>query len=304
MALSLDVRRKLPAALRTLLEREFDQSLRRLDQAAGDRPADRVEGVHEFRRSVKRLRAALQLAAGVVPQAEWRRVDRALSDAARRLGTLRDAHARRIAAERVAMLLPKVWRALAMDAWRASGGMVTEAAAELSAASVRALLRASRADMQAIRERVKALNLDAMRATDVSAVVAEAWARTRARFNATWDDRDEAWLHGARKRAQRTANLLVLVGGWGGRWSEATERRLRRASGLLGEARDSELMLERMPALAPDAPLHGVVKRLRDAATRRRKAALREARREGRAALRSGRRACRERLMAAMERAR
>lgn len=304
MALSLDVRRKLPAALRTLLEREFDQSLRRLDQAAGDRPADRVEGVHEFRRSVKRLRAALQLAAGVVPQAEWRRIDRALSDAARRLGTLRDAHARRIAAERVAMLLPKVWRALAMDAWRASGGMVTEAAAELSAASVRALLRASRADMQAIRERVKALNLDAMRATDVSAAVAEAWARARARFNATWGDRDEAWLHGARKRAQRTANLLVLVGGWGGRWSEATERRLRRASGLLGEARDSELMLERMPALAPDAPLHGVVKRLRDAATRRRKAALREARREGRAALRSGRRACRERLMAAMERAR
>lgn len=304
MALSLDVRRKVPAALRTLLEREFDQSLRRLDQATGDRPADRVEGVHEFRRSVKRLRAALQLAVGVVPQAESRRIDRALSDAARRLGTLRDAHARRIAAERVAMLLPKVWRALAMDAWRASGGMVTEAAAELSAASVRALLRASRADMQAIRERVKALNLDAMRATDVSAAVAEAWARARARFNATWDDRDEAWLHGARKRAQRTANLLVLVGGWGGRWSEATERRLRRASGLLGEARDSELMLERMPALAPDAPLHGVVKRLRDAATRRRKAALREARREGRAALRSGRRACRERLMAAMERAR
>ena len=115
MALSLDVRRKVPAALRTLLEREFDQSLRRLDQAAGDKPADRGEGVHEYRRSVKRLRAALQLASGVVPAAELHRIDRALSDAARRLGTLRDAHARRIAAERVAMLLPKVWRALAMQ---------------------------------------------------------------------------------------------------------------------------------------------------------------------------------------------
>ena len=83
MALSLDVRRKVPAALRTLLEREFDQSLRRLDQAAGDKPADRVEGVHEYRRSVKRLRAALQLASGVVPAAELHRIDRALSDAAR-----------------------------------------------------------------------------------------------------------------------------------------------------------------------------------------------------------------------------
>jgi CHAD domain-containing protein len=164
MALSLDVRRKVPAALRTLLEREFDQSLRRLDQAAGDRPADRVEGVHEYRRSVKRLRAALQLASGVVPAAELHGIDRALSAAARRLGTLRDAHARRIAAERVAMLLPKVWRALAMDAWRSSGGMVTEAAADLPQASVQSLLQASRSDMQAIRVRMQALKLDAMRA--------------------------------------------------------------------------------------------------------------------------------------------
>ena len=303
MALSLDVRRKVPAALRTLLEREFDQSLRRLDQAAVDKPADRVEGVHEYRRSVKRLRAALQLASGVVPAAELHRIDRALSDAARRLSTLRDAHARRIAAERVAMLLPKVWRALAMDAWRASGGMVTEAAADLSQASVQSLLQASRADMQAIRARVQALKLDAMRAQTVAEAVAQAWGRARTRFNASWEDRDEAWLHGARKRAQRAANLLVLVGGWGGRWSTATEQRLRRASGLLGEARDSELMLERMPELAPDAPLHDVVRHLRAAAMKRRKAALRESRREGRAALRLGRGACRKRLMSAIDRA-
>jgi CHAD domain-containing protein len=303
MALSLDVRRKVPAALRTLLEREFDQSLRRLEQAAGDKPADRVEGVHEYRRSVKRLRAALQLASGVVPAAELHGIDRALSDAARRLGTLRDAHARRIAAERVAMLLPKVWRALAMDAWRSSGGMVTEAAADLPQASVQSLLQASRSDMQAIRVRVQALKLDAIRAQTVADAVADAWRRARTRFNASWEDRDEAWLHGARKRAQRAANLLVLVGGWGGRWSAATERRLRRASGLLGEARDSELMLERMPAVAPDAPLHEVVRRLREVAMKRRKAALRESQREGRAALRLGRGACRKRLMSAIDRA-
>ena len=259
--------------------------------------------MHEYRRSVKRLRAALQLASGVVPAAELHRIDRALSDAARRLGTLRDAHARRIAAERVAMLLPKVWRALAMDAWRSSGGMVTEAAADLPQASVQSLVQASRADMQAIRVRVQALKLDAMRAQTVADAVADAWRRARTRFNASWEDRDEAWLHGARKRAQRAANLLVLVGGWGGRWSAATERRLRRASGLLGEARDSELMLERMPAVAPDAPLHEVVRRVREVATKRRKAALRESRGEGRAALRLGRGACRKRLMSAIDRA-
>ena len=157
--------------------------------------------------------------------------------------------------------------------------------------------------MQAIRVRVQALDLSAMRSAGVAQAVAQAWGRARTRFNTSWDGRDEAWLHGARKRAQRAANVLVLVGGWGGRWSAAAERRLRRASGLLGEARDSELMLERMPALAPEAPLHEVVRRLREAATKRRKAALRASRREGRAALGVGRGACRKRLLAAMDQA-
>lgn len=304
MALSLDVRRKLPAALRTLLERELDQSLRRLAQADSRDAADRVQGVHEYRRSVKRLRAALQLASGVVPADEVRRVDRALGDAARRLGSLRDAHARCAAAERVAMLLPRAWRALAMDAWRASGGSVSEAAAEPSPEAVRALVRASHADMQAVRVRVQAMRLDALRPRDVAEAVACAWGRARTRFHVSWERRDEAWLHGARKRAQRAANLLLLVGGWGGRWSATAERRLRESSALLGEARDAELMLERMPEPDVGTPLHAVVRRLRQVAQRRRKSALREARRVGRSALGVGRGALRKRLLSALERAR
>ena len=62
MALALDTRRRLPAALQSLLQREFEQACRRLDQAAGPLPQDVITGVHEFRRSVKRLRAALRLA--------------------------------------------------------------------------------------------------------------------------------------------------------------------------------------------------------------------------------------------------
>ena len=59
----------------------------------------------------------------------------------------------------------------------------------------------------------------------------------------------------------------------------------------------------RMVSYAPDAPLHEVVRRLREVAMKRRKAALHESQREGRTALRLGRGACRKRLMSAIDRA-
>jgi len=296
MALSLDTRRSVPAALGSFLEREFDQSMRRLNQACGWKPQDRIEGVHEFRRSVKRLRAALQLTAGVVEKSALHSLDRALGDAARRLGSLRDAHARRIAAERVAKLLPRQWRALAMDAWRASGGSVAEAAAGLSAEAVQVLVQACRIEMDSIRKRTQAMDLRRVDAEVITAAVAHAWGRARDRFGAKWVRRDEAWLHAARKRAQRAANVLVMVSGWGGRFSREAERRLRLAAGLLGEARDAELMLERIPEQPAESVLHNVVHRVREAAQARRVKVLRQAQREGVAALRVGRGECRKNL--------
>jgi hypothetical protein len=55
MALALDTRKPAGAALRLLLQREFIRADRRLDQAVSDVPSERIRGVHEFRRSVKRL---------------------------------------------------------------------------------------------------------------------------------------------------------------------------------------------------------------------------------------------------------
>ena len=275
MALALDTRRRLPAALQSLLQREFDQALRRLDQAGGPKPSDRVTGVHEFRRSVKRLRAALLLAEGVVPEGERRAIDRALGDAARRLGSLRDAHARRIAAERIVKLVPRSMRALAMDAWRASGGAVTEAAAGLSDAAARTLVQASQSEIESIRQRVRALDLSALDASSASKALADAWGRARDRFRASWTGRDEEWLHGARKRAQRAANLLLLVAAFDPAWAVRAERSLRMASALLGEARDAELMVQGMPELPPGSPLQVPSHRLRLAARRHREKCLR-----------------------------
>lgn len=304
MALSLDIRRRLPAALQSLLQREFDQALKRLDQAAGTKPADRVTGVHEFRRSVKRLRAALTLAEGVVPEGERRAIDRALGDAARRLGALRDAHARRIAAERIVKLVPRSMRALAMDAWRTSGGAVAEAAAGLSNAAAHALVHASRAEIEAIRQRVRALDLARVDAETVADALAEAWGRARDRFRAAWSGRDEEWLHGARKRAQRMANLLLLVAPSAGAWAVRIETRLRKASAMLGEARDAELMVQAMPGLPAGNPLQVPAHHLRTAARRHRVKCLRLARVQGAAAMREGRGEVRKRLRKALDPAR
>lgn len=304
MALSLDTRRRLPAALQSLLQREFDQALKRLDQAAGPKPTDRVTGVHEFRRSVKRLRAALMLAEGAVPEDERRSIDRALGDAARRLGSLRDAHARRIAAERIVKLVPRSMRALAMDAWRTSGGSVAEAAAGLSNAAAQALVQASRADIELIRQRVRALDLARVDAATVAGALAKSWGRARERFRAAWTGRDEAWLHGARKRSQRMANLLLLVAPAVGAWAVRTEARLRKASALLGEARDAELMVQALPELAAGNPLQVPAYRLRIAARRHRLKCLRLARTQGAAVMREGRGELRRRVGKALERAR
>lgn len=296
MAASLDARRPLPASLRAVLEREFEAAARRLSQAEGWRPEDRVEGVHEFRRSVKRLRAALALTVGVVGQREWKSVDKALSTAARRLGALRDAHARRAAAQRLVRLLPRSMRALAMDAWRASGGSVTEAAAEPREDAVHRLVHASAGEMRSIRDRVTRWDLHALHAGHVVETVTEAWGRARNRFRSSWQGRDNEWLHGARKRAQRCASLLVLVQGWDGKVLRASERRLRVAAGLLGEARDAELMLGRLGDPELDDRLKPVARRLRSVSARHAARCLRAARREGMAAMREGRKSLRARL--------
>ncbi len=228
---------------------------------------------------------------------ECRAMDRALSEAARRLGSLRDAHARRIAAERVAMLLPRQLRALAMDAWRMSGGSVSEAAAGLSVQGIQELVEASRREMEAIRDRAMALDFREVDAKVVANAVVKAWGRARNRYQSSWKGRDEAWLHGVRKRTQRVANVLVMVQSWGGAWVKNSERRLRLAAGALGEARDAKLMLDRIPEQIAGSPLYEVVHTLRIAANRHYAARLRAAQREGLRALKQGRSACKKQLV-------
>lgn len=296
MGLALDTRKPAGAALRTLLQREFVRAEKRLVQAASDDTIERIKGVHEFRRSVKRLRAAWRMVRGAVAAQEQRRIDQALGGAARRLGSLRDAHARTIAASRIAALLPRSMRALALDAWRATGGAVPEAAGAMGVEAVRRLVRESQAELADARARVMSMDLDTFTWSDASASIVEACGAARDRFRTSWEGRDEEWLHDVRKRAQRAANMLLLVGAGAGRHGKTTEARLRLVAGLLGEARDAGLMLSDMPELPKASPLHVASRQMRRTAERHRARCLRRALVAGRVTIPEGRREMRKRM--------
>lgn len=302
MALALDTRRPAGTSLHTLLQREFARAGKRLDQAGAESPSERVKGVHEFRRSVKRLRAALRLARDVTGAQAHRAIDRALGGAARRLGTLRDAHARTIAAGRIAALLPRAMRAVAMDAWRATGGAVAEAAGGMSVEAVCALVRESRAEIDAAQAQVAALDLGALTWSAVARAIAESYGAARARFRAGWEGRDEEWLHDVRKRAQRAVNMLALLPASAARPLASVEERMRQAASLLGESRDAGLMLDRLPELPKASPLHAASRQMRRASARHRTRSLSRARSIGLAASREGRDEMRRRIDRALRR--
>jgi CHAD domain-containing protein len=245
----------------------------------------------------------LRLARGMAGDRSCRAVDRALAGCARRLGPLRDAHARTLAAGRLASRLPRATRALALDAWRVTGGAVKEAAGGMSADAVRGLVRESRAEIESAREHVLQLDLDAVRWPGIAEALAEACGAARDRFRARWDGRDEEWLHDTRKRAQRAANMLGLLSGQLGQRAVSAERRLREASGLLGDARDAALMLSGMPELPEASPLHAAGDMLRRVASRHRDRCVRRARSVGSAALAEGRGELRRRFARGFARA-
>ena len=159
-------------------------------------------------------------------------------------------------------------------------------------------------EIESIRRRVRELDLNRLDAEAVAEAVASAWARARQRFGAAWTGREEEWLHGVRKRAQRVANLLVLVAPAAGAWAVRAEARLRKASAALGEARDADLMVQAMPELPAGNPLQVPAHHLRMAARRHRVKCLRAARAQGAAATSEGRGEVRRRLRKALDPAR
>jgi CHAD domain-containing protein len=80
----------LAGGLKRIFHEEIQSALKETQRAAGKRG----EAVHEFRKHLKKLRAALRLVADEVGKARYKREDRCVREIAKVVSDLRDAHVR------------------------------------------------------------------------------------------------------------------------------------------------------------------------------------------------------------------
>jgi CHAD domain-containing protein len=80
----------LAGGLKRIFQEEIQSALKETQRSAGKRG----EAVHEFRKHLKKLRAALRLAADEVGKARYKREDRSVREIAKVVSDLRDAHVR------------------------------------------------------------------------------------------------------------------------------------------------------------------------------------------------------------------
>jgi CHAD domain-containing protein len=84
----LDARETLPQGIRRVVDEQLRDAVEGLRTATG---ADRDEAVHEARKATKKARAVLRLVRDEIGSSDYRRENRALRDAARKLSGPRDA---------------------------------------------------------------------------------------------------------------------------------------------------------------------------------------------------------------------
>jgi len=80
----------LAGGLKRIFREEIQSALKETERSAGKRG----EAVHEFRKHLKKLRAALRLVANEVGKARYKREDRCVREIAKVVSDLRDAHVR------------------------------------------------------------------------------------------------------------------------------------------------------------------------------------------------------------------
>ena len=252
-----------------------EQIARAIAKLAG---VDAVTGVHEARRSMKRLRALIALARPALGEAAYRRENERFRDIARLLSASRDD----------AVLLSTLDRLTAGDATAS----VTAAAAvvRIALAADSGLERGgdgkaiteARAGLKAAAKAWRELSLAAgdLAAGDLAeqdlATFAKGYGRVYRRCRATFDavdkpDPGDGDCHDWRKAVQRHwRHMRLMRAAWPG-YFQARERQARELSDLLGQAQDLTVLLDRLERLeATQKPPRRAIATIRAAALARR----------------------------------
>ncbi len=267
-ALRLDL--PVVVAARLVLDQEYAVVEEGLRDAADERLAmlDRLEGVHQARRALKRIQSLNDLF-----RSAWRfgqmRSKASLRRAKAHLSEVRQRDALGSLLEELCALKGQPLTA------------VTDATPTLSTLSPSASpLRGAR-DAAAMARRAMRLPSGApLDWHEIARSFQRSWARGRRFAARSWIGLGERDLHDARKAFQRLSDHLVVLGDAAGERAAITRRRLRDAAQALGRARDLAILVDAIEGTTPEG------RAIAARALRLRTAAVREARSLSRAALR------------------
>lgn len=255
----------LAAGVRRVAGEQLDYALWQLTEAIDDP----VTAVHEARKSLKKERALLRLVRDSFPPSVYRREDRALRDAGRRLSAARDAD---VLVETIDQLAER-YRA------RLSASIFSQARSVLDADRRRAR-EAAAADSGAVEEVAVELRDARGRVAEwplagdefllIEGGLGRAYQRGAQRFADVLEDPSVENLHEWRKRVKDLWYHVRLVKSM---WPDVLGQQAKQASqlaDLLGEDHDLAVLAEKLAEPAVAERVMGDLRPLRELAERRR----------------------------------
>ncbi len=222
-----------------ILHQECESSHIRLSQALGNFGHDQIEGIRGYRRAVKKIRCALLLTAGSLSAHERQKLDEQWVGLGRRLGYLRDMHAREKKIYEIILSLPVAVQSEALQALRNICGSVDN---ETNTAHRREVLGSLTGDTERLICITQSIGISNLTPTMVAGSVEHLWNRAHMRAQKSWDGRNEIWLHALRKRVQRTHIAFRILRAQSGPRGLEIEKRLDAAAKAMGELRDISLL--------------------------------------------------------------
>ncbi len=248
----LEPSEQLDESLRAALLAEIDGAMEESQRLASWEQSERRDAVHELRRALKRFRAGASLCRGAVDAVEVRAVQEAVRATAERLSATRDRDVMIETIASVVQIFPKPSRrsAQAIAIALLAPEKATTAAADWQAAS-----EALRASLEAMRERMRVVDLRAVAPDGIARIIARRWKCARRAAVVPWDAEHLEALHQVRKECQRLALQLQLVSRIGPeRKLLRLSRELARVVSRIGEDRDLGLLEERLREHAGEFP--------------------------------------------------
>ena len=227
----------------------------------GSKPADQAKLVHDTRKAIKRMRALARLLREEIGEQEFRRVNSALRDTARRLASSRDSVVRLATLLRLIALHPKALDLEGIERLR------TQLETDLAQANRPVCDPRVLDDVAEMRRELSQWNLLERDLDTLTPGLRRIYREGRRRFaRAKRKDALPQDLHDWRKRVKALYYVLDMLGGGSSKGARSVTKRAERLGEALGEEHDLWLLsiyVEEHPqALGQDEKSQAVLSKL------------------------------------------